>query len=287
MAPGSQPAGSPAISGDVVVGVIGAGVMGRALARGLVQRGGARKTQLWLSSRSQRNRDRAARELDLKVVTDFSKNLTGTDVLLICVKPAQVSGVLGKLRAAGLKDSTLVVSIAAGVTIAQLEAALASGNPVIRAMPNTPCIVGEGMTALCGGTHAGAGHMETAMKLFSAVGRCVELDESSFNAVTGLSASGPAYVLLMMEALADGGVGVGLPRKVALELIAQTMKGAATMVLESGTHPAALRDEVTTPAGCTIGALLVLEDGRIRSVLARAVEQATRIASGLGKKPAE
>jgi pyrroline-5-carboxylate reductase len=140
------------------------------------------------------------------------------------------------------------------------------------------------MTVIARGSHAHDAEIEAAKEIFSKVGRCIELEESHFDAVTGLSGSGPAYLYLIMEALADGGVRVGLPRAEALSIIAQTILGAAHMVQKTGKHPAALRDEVTTPAGCTIGALLVMEDGKIRSVLARAVEEATHIASKLGKK---
>ena len=149
-------------------------------------------------------------------------------------------------------------------------------------MPNTPCVVGEGMTAICRGPRATPVHVEQARRIFECVGRAVETEEKHFNAITALSGSGPAYHYLIMEAMADAGVRVGLPRDLALTLVAQTTLGAARMVQTSGRHPAALRDDVTTPAGCTIGGLLMLEDGKIRSVLARAIEEATRIASKLG-----
>jgi pyrroline-5-carboxylate reductase len=154
-------------------------------------------------------------------------------------------------------------------------------------MPNTPCIVGDGMTAICRGHYAPRTDLERARHIFEAVGKCIAIDEIHFNAITALSGSGPAYQFLIMEALADAGVRVGLPRQLALTLVAQTALGAAKMVLSTGRHPASLRDDVTTPAGCTIGGLLMLEDGRIRSVLARAVEEATRISSHLGAAPAK
>jgi pyrroline-5-carboxylate reductase len=138
------------------------------------------------------------------------------------------------------------------------------------------------MTVVSAGRHADAGHLDTAQRIFSAVGRCLVVDEHYCNAITALSGSGPAYMYLVMEALADAGVRVGLPRGLALTLVAQTMLGSAKMVLDTERHPASLRDDVTTPAGCTIGALLMLEDGKIRSVLARAIEEATRIAARLG-----
>ena len=154
-------------------------------------------------------------------------------------------------------------------------------------MPNTPAIVGEGMTVVCGGKNATAADLARARRIFEAVGKCLPVDESHFNAITALSGSGPAYQYLIMEALADAGVRVGLPRQLALTLFSQTVLGAAKMVQATGRHPAALRDDVTTPAGCTIGGLLMLEDGRIRSVLARAVEEAAKIAAHLGPPAAK
>src|SRR5262249_52324325 len=147
---------------------------------------------------------------------------------------------------------------------------------------NTPCTVREGMTAICRGTRATADHLALARRIFECVGRCVEADEHHFNAITALSGSGPAYYYLIMEAMADAGVRVGLSRELALTLVTQPALGAARMVQSADRHPAALRDDVTTPAGCTIGGLLMMEDGKIRSVLARAIEEATRIAAGLG-----
>ena len=137
------------------------------------------------------------------------------------------------------------------------------------------------MTVVCAGRHATAEHLERAQRIFASVGRAMAVDEGYFNAITALSGSGPAYQYLIMEALADAGVRVGLPRALALTLVAQTVLGSARMVMATGRHPAALRDDVTTPAGCTIGGLLMLEDGKIRSVLARAIEEATKIAGHL------
>ena len=203
-------------------------------------------------------------------------------MILICVKPKQAVKVTSILRESGLRPDTLLISILAGATIAQLESALGTHNPWIRAMPNTPCVVREGITVICAGTFASAEHMARAQSVFEAVGQCLPADEVHFNAITALSGSGPAYQYLIMEAFADAGVRVGLPRQLALTLVSQTAVGAAKMVQSTGRHPAALRDDVTTPAGCTIGGLLMLEDGKIRSVLARAIEEATKIAGSLG-----
>jgi pyrroline-5-carboxylate reductase len=152
---------------------------------------------------------------------------------------------------------------------------------VVRAMPNTPAAVGCGMTAICRGTHALPEHLEIARGMFDAVGRTIVLDEKHMDAVTGLSASGPAFAYIILESLAEGGVKVGLPRDVATLLAAQTMKGAASVVLETGDHPALLKDAVTTPAGCTIDGILELEEGKLRVTLIKAVVKATSRAGEL------
>jgi pyrroline-5-carboxylate reductase len=177
----------------------------------------------------------------------------------------------------------LLISVLAGVTTERFEGLLGTENAFVRAMPNTPCLVGHGVTVFCGGRWVTEKHLELSRKIFLSVGKALEVEEHYFNAITALSGSGPAYMYLVMEALADAGVRVGLPRDLAMELVAQTMLGSARMVQETGRHPAALRDDVTTPAGCTIGGLLMLEDGKIRSVLARAVEEATKIVENLGR----
>ncbi len=265
------------------VGAIGAGVMGQTLIKGLLSAGLLARDQVWAADRSADTREAVARETGIAVYDDYREALPTTDVVLVCVKPAQMAAALAGARAAQPAPDTLFISILAGVTTAQLEAALDLPNPWVRAMPNTPCVIGEGMTVVCGGTHATARHLETARRIFAAVGRCEVVEEAYCNAVTALSGSGPAYMYLVMEALADAGVRVGLPRDLALTLVAQTMLGSARMVQQMGRHPAALRDDVTTPAGSTIGGLLMLEDGKIRSVLARAVEEATRIVDALGR----
>ncbi|MGB6944954.1 MAG: pyrroline-5-carboxylate reductase [Bryobacteraceae bacterium] len=264
------------------LGVIGAGVMGRTLLHGLFDSGAISRQQAWASAKSQVSCDAASEELGIPVTTDFARRVPDAGLILICVKPKQAAKVTAALQEAKLRRGTLLISIMAGETIAQLESALGTQNPWVRAMPNTPCVVREGITVICPGSHATPDHMARAQRIFEAVGQCLPADESYFNAVTALSASGPAYQYLIMEAFADAGVRVGLPRHLALKLVAQTAVGAAKMVQATGRHPAALRDDVTTPAGCTIAGLLMLEDGKIRSVLARAIEEATRTAGELG-----
>ena len=264
------------------MGVIGAGVMGQTLIRGLAASGLIARDCLWAGDKNAAVCELAGQELKIPVEVDYQNRVPAADLILVCVKPADAPAALASLRAAGLRRETLLISILAGVATGRLESLLATDNPVVRAMPNTPCVVGEGMTVVCRGKHAAKSDLERAQAIFEAVGKCTPVDEVHFNAVTALSGSGPAYQFLIMEALADAGVRVGLPRKLALTLVAQTALGAARMVLTSGRHPAALRDDVTTPAGCTIAGLLMLEDGRIRSVLARAVEEAARVSSQLG-----
>jgi len=271
----------PVVAKGKTLGVIGAGVMGRTLIQGLLESGTLSHAQLWACAKTQSTCEKAAADLGILVEVDYRERVPQAGLILVCVKPSQATKVLCDLNAAGLAKDTLLISIMAGMSTAQLESILATENPWVRAMPNTPCIVREGMSVICAGKHAGADDLARARQIFEAVGRCAPADEAYFDAITALSGSGPAYLYLIMEALADAGVRVGLPRQLALSLVAQTVLGAARMVQISGRHPAALRDDVTTPAGCTIGGLLMLEDGKIRSVLARAVEEATKIVNHL------
>ena len=271
---------------DSRIGVIGAGVMGCTLIKGMLDSGLLPPDQIHATVQSAKSRERVHRELGVEVAIRCDPaRIARTDVFLICTKPYRVADVLKELkRSGGLKPGVAIISIAAGVSIAAMEAILPEAA-VIRAMPNTPCRVGAGATAIAPGNRVLPQHLELANRIFSAVGVCVELDERHLNAVTAVSGSGPAYIYLIMEALADGAVQVGLPRETAFQLVSQTMLGAAIMLQKSGKHPAMLKDEVTTPAGCTISALLTMEDGKIRSILARAVEAATRTASLLGSGP--
>jgi pyrroline-5-carboxylate reductase len=265
------------------IAVLGAGTMGRAILKGLLAAGHPRR----LLSASTRTRDAAARlsgELGVRVTTDNRAAAAGAGIVVVALKPMTVSGVVRSLAESGtFAPGALVVSIAAGVRTATLEQLLGEGAPVVRAMPNTPCAIACGMTVLSPGARAGQRHLALARGIFEPLGRVVELEEKHMDTVTGLSASGPAFVYVMIEALADGGVARGLPRDVAIDMAAQMVFGAASMVLRSGRHPAALKDDVTTPAGCTIAGILALEDGRIRSVLARAVEVASVRAGELGR----
>ncbi|HSW48645.1 MAG TPA: pyrroline-5-carboxylate reductase [Bryobacteraceae bacterium] len=275
------------IADGMTLGVVGAGVMGQTLIRGLVASGLVSRDRLWAGDKNGATCENASQELEIPVESDYQGRVATSDLILMCVKPGDAPVVLAALRNAGLRRETLLISILAGVSTDRIEALLGSENPVVRAMPNTPCIVGEGMTVVCRGRYASKADLERARRVFEGVGKCLPVDEVHFNAITALSGSGPGYQFLIMEALADAGVRVGLPRQLALTLVAQTALGAARMVLATGRHPASLRDDVTTPAGCTIAGLLMLEDGRIRSVLARAVEEAAKVAAHLGAAPAK
>jgi pyrroline-5-carboxylate reductase len=221
-----------------------------------------------------------AKELGVSVTTENYKAVNGADIVLLGVKPQVVGDVLKEI-ASELNEKTLVISVAASVPTSYIEQRLGGKVPVVRAMPNTPASVGCGMTGICRGAHARAEHLETARAMFNAVGRTVVVDEKNMDAVTGLSASGPAFAYIILESLAEAGVKVGLPRDVATLLAAQTMKGAASVVLETGDHPALLKDAVTTPAGCTIDGIMELEEGKLRVTLIKAVVKATSRAGEL------
>ncbi|HKW64741.1 MAG TPA: pyrroline-5-carboxylate reductase [Candidatus Acidoferrum sp.] len=221
-----------------------------------------------------------SKELGVAVKTENRKAVQSADIVLLCVKPKVVGEVLKEI-APELNEKTLLISVAASVPTSYIEQNLSKKVPVVRVMPNTPSAVGCGMTGICRGAHASAEHLETARSMFNAVGRTVVVDEKNMDAVTGLSASGPAFAYIILESLAEAGVKVGLPRDVATLLAAQTMKGAASVVLETGDHPALLKDAVTTPAGCTIDGILELEEGKLRVTLIKAVVKATSRAGEL------
>lgn len=264
------------------VAVLGFGTMGQAVTAGLVDSGALPADAVVVVNRS--DVSARARELGVTVAASAAEAAQGARTVLVAVKPRDVDALLVDLTSAGaLEHRPLVVSIAAGVSLAHLVRLLPEGTPVVRAMPNTACAIRVGTTVLAAGPEAPASALAGARELFEPLGTVMALDERHFDAVTAVSGSGPAFVYVVLDAIAEGGVQCGLPRDVALELAARMALGASTMVLESGRHPAALKDDVTTPAGCTIAGLLALEDGRIRSVLARAVEQTTQVARGLGE----
>jgi len=262
------------------VAVLGAGKMGGILLKALLEKGLLSPD---LTCATVQHEDRAqalAQKLSIPVTTDNKAAVRNADIIFVCVKPQVVQDVLEQIRP-NVSRNQLVISVAASVPTSLIEKALAVEVPVIRAMPNTPCVLGCGMTALCQGRFANHHHIETACALFEVVGRTVVVDEKHMDAVTGLSASGPAYIYIILESLAEAGVKVGLPRDIATLLAAQTTLGAATVVLETGDHPALLKDAVTTPAGCTIDGILELEEGKLRVTLIKAVVKAAQRAKEL------
>ena len=262
------------------VAVIGAGTMGQTLLRALLSSHQLEPDDLIATGRSEDRLDELKAALGVRVTTDNAAAAGEADLVLLCVKPQVAAPVLAELRPA-LGPDQLLVSILAGVPLDRLEDALEPFVPVVRAMPNTPSLVGAGMTAVAGGRAAKAEHIDAVVHLFRELGRVVVLDERHFDAVTGLSASGPAFLYVVIEALAEGGVKMGLPRDVAIELAAQTCLGAGKMVIDTGDHPALLKDAVTTPAGCTVDGILKLEEGGLRVTLIKTVVEAARRAREL------
>ena len=260
------------------IAVIGAGKLGETLVRGLIAAGRVKPHDVVVTAGHKPRARDVARRLGVKAAASNAEAVRGADVVLLCVKPQQVGRVVQEI-ASELKRTQLLVSAAASMSTGFIEARIGAGVPVVRAMPNTPAMLRLGMTALCAGRHAKAAHMARARELFDAVGRTVIVDEAQMDAVTGLSASGPAFIFIVIESLAEAGVKVGLPRAIATELAAQTVYGSGAMVLQTGEHPAKLKDEVTTPAGTTIDGILELEEGGLRVTLIKAVVRATHRAT--------
>lgn len=267
----------------LAIGFLGAGQMATALAQGWQQTGWLDSTRSLASDPVPPARERFTQATSLRAVPDNAVVLDAADVLVLAVKPQTMAAVLNDLRPR-LADRHLVVSIAAGVTLAQLAEGLGADTRIVRVMPNTPCLVGASATGIAAGPAATPEDATLVQGLFAAVGQAFVLPEPLLDAVTGLSGSGPAYVYMLIEALADGGVRVGLPRPVAQALAAQTVFGAAKMVLETGTHPAALKDAVASPGGTTIAGIHALERAGFRAAAMDAVEAATRRATELGKQ---
>ncbi len=265
------------------LGVIGCGKMGTALIQGAIRAGVVAAIDVSGCDPYEKSRDAFAQATGAQVSADLAGLAAASDVILLCTKPLDVAAALADVVKMAAGAPRLVISIAAGVTLAALEAAAAENFRIIRAMPNTPALVGHGAAGYCLGTRATANDAKTARSLLGAVGLAVEVPERLMDAVTGLSGSGPAYIYVVIDALADGGVLAGIPRVDAVRLAAQTVFGAAAMVLETGEHPAVLKDMVTSPGGTTIAGLAALERHGLRSALIEAVGAATQRAAELGK----
>jgi pyrroline-5-carboxylate reductase len=271
---------NPAQLPQVRVAVLGAGKMGGILLQAFL------KENLFAADRIHATVSHAERALALStqwgvdVSTNNLEAVRQSDLILVGVKPFQVPDLIAEIKP-GLTPAKTLVSFAASVKTHAIEEAAGMEIAVVRAMPNTPSALGAGVAALCRGRFVSDAQMELAQRMFETVGRTVQLDEKHMDAVTGLSGSGPAYLYIIIEALAEAGVKVGLPRDIATQLAAQTAFGAAKMVLETGYHPALLKDAVTTPAGCTIDGILELEEGGLRVTLIKAVMRATERAKQL------
>lgn len=262
------------------LGIIGGGVMGEALLSRLLSQQSYAPNSVWVGEPGGDRRTFLQQQYGVNVTADNREVMAAADVLLLAVKPQVFAAVTAGLATGNV--SQLVVSILAGTTLDKLEAAF-PGQPVVRAMPNTPATVGAGMTAIAPGTHTQPQHLELAQELFAAVGDVVEVPESLLDAVTGLSGSGPGFVALVIEALADGGVAAGLPRAIAQRLALQTVRGTAELLQSSGLHPAELKDRVTSPGGTTIAGVAALEQAGLRHALIEAVRTACRRSKELGQ----
>jgi pyrroline-5-carboxylate reductase len=267
------------------LGFVGAGNMAAALVKGLLHAQVVPPEGIIVSDVKAERLAFLKEEHGIRTTQDNHELVRASDVVVLSVKPQVIDKVL-TLIGGDIRSSQLVVSVAAGVPVAALESRLPEGTHVVRSMPNTPATVQAGATAIAPGTHATEDDLAVARALFEAVGRVVTLDESLLDAVTGLSGSGPAYIMLMIEAMADGGVKVGLHRDTALLLAAQTVYGSAKLLLETGEHPGRLKDMVTSPGGTAIAGLHTLESGGLRRTLIDAVEAATNRAAALGEQMA-
>ncbi len=259
---------------DVKVAVLGAGKMGGILLQGFLKNYLLQPENIMATVQHSDRATALSAQFGVSVGTDNLEAGHWADIILLGVKPVQVPGLIAEIKP-GLTRDKLLLSFAASVTTASIEQAAGCELAVVRAMPNTPAMISAGVTALCAGRFCSAEQMAIAQRMFGTVGRTVVVDEKHMDAVTGLSGSGPAFLYIIIEALAEAGVNVGLPRDVATLLAAQTTLGSARMVLETGYHPALLKDQVTTPAGCTVDGILELEEGGLRVTLIKAVKRAT------------
>lgn len=257
--------------------------MAESLLAGLLRKGVASAERLTVSDPHSQRREWLARRFGVAVHADNRAAAQGADLIVLCVEPQVLDSVLADLSSI-LPSNPLLISVAAGYPLSRLQKQLKTATRLVRAMPNTPSTIGEGVTALSLVPGLSSQDQDRARCLFESVGKVVVVEERLMDAVTGLSGSGPAYVFAMVEALADGGVLMGLPRATAQVLAAQTLAGAARMVLEQGTHPAVLKDRVASPGGTTIAGLSRLEQGRLRATLMSAVTAAAQRSQELGQE---
>ncbi len=268
---------------DRRIACVGAGNMGQAMLQGLVGSRSVAPSKITASDRDRQRLRRLHSELKVRTASDNRKAVAGADTVLLAVKPQILDRVLAEIREP-LAAEALVISVAAGIPTAKIEGLLGGKPRVVRAMPNIAATVGASATAICPGRWARRNDMRLATRLFETCGRCTEVEENLMDAVTGLSGTGPMYVFIIIEALSDAGVKVGLGREKATELAIQTVVGAAQMVQQTGRHPIFLKDLVTSPGGTAINALYSMEKTGLRAVLMDAVEVATRRSRELGRQ---
>jgi len=266
---------------DKKVGFLGAGNMGEAIIKGLLQAGLVPASSIAATDARPDRLEQMTKQYGIRAAASNTTLVAEADLVILAVKP-QIMGAVLKEIAGAVDRSKLLISVAAGVPVASLRDGLGRPARLIRVMPNTPALVLEGATAIARADGLEAGDLETAQELFGAVGRVVVLDEDALDAVTGLSGSGPAYVAIVIESLADGGVKMGLDRATAMILAAQTVLGSAKLIIETGTHPGQLKDMVSSPGGTTIAGIAALEEGGVRRTFINAVERATQRSRELG-----
>lgn len=265
------------------LGIIGGGVMAKAIASRLLSENIYSASSILVSEPQPQRQEFWQKEYGVVGTTDNVRVVKTAPIVLLAIKPQILDKVIEQLDFSNnIAVSPLIISILAGVTLNKLESAFV-GCPVIRVMPNTPATVGQGISAIAAGKKVDSTHLEEAKRIFAAVGKVVEVPETQMDAVTGLSGSGPAYVALMIESLADGGVAAGLPRAIALQLAIQTVLGTATLIQQSGLHPAELKDRVSSPGGTTIAGVAALEKAGFRSAAIEAVKASYNRSKELGK----
>jgi len=263
------------------IGFIGGGNMGEAIVKGLLKVNVVKANQVYVCDIRKERLAYLRETYHIQTTEEISNLLGNVQIIVIAVKPQDVGSVLEEIKDK-ITPQQLLISIAAGIRTQYIESFLPEEIPVIRVMPNTPALVLAGMSALTPGQFATDEHLKVAETLFKAIGETVIVPEKLMDAVTGLSGSGPAYVAVMIEAMADGGVKMGLPRPVALKLAAQTVLGTAKLLLETGIHPGQLKDMVSSPGGTTIAGLHIMEVGGVRGIIMEAIERATQRAQELG-----
>ncbi len=253
------------------IGFIGAGKMGGAIIKSIVSSGFVSSSDVIIFEPNQQIAEQFKKDLNVNIAENNVELAKQADMIVLCTKPYLVGNVLKEIRKA-INPETLILSIAAGITTFSVEEILGSENPVIRAIPNTPILVNQGMCAISSGKYATSEHMHYVSEMFNSSGKCIQTEEKLINVITAITSSGPAFMYSLIDAISEGGVKLGLQKHVALELAAQTALGAAEMILESGKHPSALKDEVTTPGGCTIEGIATMEKHAVRYALIETIE---------------